>query len=379
MKPLRGHHRDMYRYCGPLFDGFYVAIQSDGQVVCSCRDAWDVLSLGRVPDNRLYDVWHGEAAESIRELFRQNTPSKTCLSCPFIVSTHNKDRLYRPINTPYMIFLETNATCNLRCKRCDRKKILEAREMPHMPIDLFKEIINDLNTLENFKALILHNYGEPFLHKDIYDMLLYTRHSAPFINTYISTNGLLIDSEEKQRIVANTVDQIVFSIDGSSEASYIQYRQGGNFEKAFNNMAALAAQKRQVASDIDIIWRYLLFRWNDFDEEMQRAVQLSEAAGVRLFWHITTNPPGDQSAKYTVGDTINTPKIQDRLWLEPPFGVLNVKRNDCDPKKWERIAACGVSDYFARYKNANAQPGAQAGSIAGKIIAMLGSILNKRG
>ncbi|MBF0553925.1 MAG: radical SAM protein [Nitrospirae bacterium] len=368
----------MYQYCGPLFDGFYVAIQSDGHVVCSCRDAWDVLSLGRVPDSSLYDIWHSEAAQSIRDMFRRNKPPQTCLTCPFTLLTEDKGKLYRPINTPYMVFLETNATCNLRCKRCDRKKILEAREMPHMPIEVYKEIINDLNTLENFKSLILHNYGEPFLHKDIYDMLLYTRQSAPFINTYISTNGLLIDSEEKQRIVANTVDQIVFSIDGSSEDSYIQYRQGGNFEKAFYNMSALAAQKRQAVSDIDIIWRYLLFRWNDSDEEMQRAVQLSEEAGVRLFWHITTNPPGDQSAKYTIADTINTPKIQSRLWLEPPFGVLNVKRNDCDPKKWKRIAARSVSDYFARYQSANAPQGVQPVNITRKWPRKwLESLLNK--
>ncbi|KWT91086.1 radical SAM protein [Candidatus Magnetominusculus xianensis] len=383
----------MYRYCGPLFDGFYVAIVSDGRVVCSCRDAWNVLTLGKVPNSSLYDIWHGEAAKHIRNMFRENTPPDTCLNCPFIVSTYDKSKLYNTINTPYMVFLETNATCNLRCKRCDRKKILEDRETPHMSLETYKAVIDDLNTLEYFKALILHNYGEPFLHKDIYDMLLYTRANAPFINVYISTNGMLIDTREKQKIVAATVDQIVFSIDGSSEDSYIQYREGGNFQKAFNNMAALADEKRQASSDIDIVWRYLLFKWNDSDEEMQRAIELSEKTGVLLYWHITSNPPGAQSAKYTIDDKINTPKIESRLWLEPPFGVLNLKRNNCNPDKWERIAARGLSDYFARYQTRHqnrlqtisqgasselsTEKNTQAGGFARKYITMLASFLKR--
>ncbi|MCG6550772.1 MAG: radical SAM protein [Candidatus Magnetominusculus sp. LBB02] len=341
---------EAYRYCGPLFDGFYIAVQSDGLVVCSCRDAWDVISLGKVPDSSLYDIWHGGKAEAVREMFRQNTPPDTCRNCPFVVATSDKSKLYSKIKTPYMVFIETNSTCNLRCKRCDRTRILANREKPHMDIETYKTLVDELNTLENFKFLILHNYGEPFLHKAIYDMLLYTRAKAPFINTYVSTNGLLLDTKEKQQIVANTVDQIVFSIDGSSEVSYIQYREGGNFEKAFNNMASLADIKRQAASDIDIIWRYLLFKWNDSDEDMQRAIYLSEKTGVTLCWHITSYPPGAQSAKYTWDDKLNTQRIEDRLWREPPYGVLNVKRNNYDPKKWQSIASLGVSGYFARYK-----------------------------
>ncbi|MBF0458497.1 MAG: radical SAM protein [Nitrospirae bacterium] len=370
----------MYRYCGPLFEGFYIAIDSDGRVVCSCRDDQNSLTmtLGRVPGSSLYDIWHGEKAESIREMFRQNTPPELCLNCPFILHTDDKRKLYRTIKTPYMVFLETNSTCNLKCKRCDRERIIKNRERAHMPLEDYKAIINDLNTLEYFKVLTLYNFGEPFMHKDIYDMLLFNRAKAPFINVNISTNGLLLDSKEKQRIVAATVDQIIFSIDGSSEQSYIQYREGGVFEKAYNNMASLANEKRQAASDIDIIWRYLLFRWNDSDEELQRAIELSEKAGVRLYWHITSIPPGAPSLKYTIDDEIYTPKIKGRLWIEHPYGVLNVKRNGYDPRKWERITAQGVSDYFARYKKGNEAPAAKSVGIARKYFSMLRDRLNKR-
>lgn len=280
-----------------------------------------------------------------------------------------------------MVFLETNATCNLRCKRCDRTKILDDRQQPHMTLEAFKSVIDDLNTLDHFKSLILHNYGEPFLHKDIYDMLLYTRAKAPFINTYVSTNGMLIDTIEKQKIVASTVDQIVFSIDGSSEESYIQYREGGNFQKVFNNMAAVAKLSRQMSSDIDIIWRYLLFKWNDSDEEMRRAVSLSKQTGVKLFWHITSNPPGAQSPKYTMDNRENMQKIEDRVWVEPPFGVLNLKRNNCDEKKWQAINDYALSGYFARYQTRvqNVRCAPEPQTRLRKYISRLSSLLNRRG
>jgi hypothetical protein len=85
-------------------------------------------------------------------------------------------------------------------------------------------------------------------------------------------------------------------------------------------------------------WRYILFTWNDSDEEMQRAREMAADIGVdRLTWEITDHPEGAFSRrfvpvapdyeriKYEVWDTNNLgnaiPGAMPRARIEVP-GVL---------------------------------------------------------
>src|SRR5690606_1612999 len=52
------------------------------------------------------------------------------------------------------------------------------------------------------------------------------------------------------------------------------------------------AEKARAGRDVPYInWRYILFNWNDSDEEMAEARRRAEAVGVdRLCWEITDHP-----------------------------------------------------------------------------------------
>ena len=94
------------------------------------------------------------------------------------------------------------------------------------------------------------------------------------------------------------MDRIIFSIDGATQESYGKYRVGGSFNKAFGKMKRLVETSRAAgtwqkdvndqAGHLQVIWQYILFEWNDTDEEIKLARQLAQNIDVPIQWVITS-------------------------------------------------------------------------------------------
>ena len=126
------------------------------------------------------------------------------------------------------------------------------------------------------------NYGEAFLHKRAIEMCEYIKKRFPHIYLYTSTNGLMFTEESAKRLVHSGIDEVTFSVDGASQESYVQYRQRGKFDVAIRNLRVMAEEKRRARRDVPHLnWRYILFKWNDSDEEMSRARTLAAEIGRR--------------------------------------------------------------------------------------------------
>ena len=99
------------------------------------------------------------------------------------------------------------------------------------------------------------------------------------------------------------IDEVTFSIDGARPESYVQYRQRGKFDVAMRNLRAMADEKRRPGRDLPYLnWRYILFKWNDSDEEMAEARRLAADLGVdRLCWEITDHPEDSFSRRFVPG------------------------------------------------------------------------------
>jgi hypothetical protein len=87
------------------------------------------------------------------------------------------------------------------------------------------------------------------------------------------------------------------------QESYVRYRRGGDFNKLMKILKRLAEIKRELNSDTPFInWRYILFRWNDSDEEMALARSLAKDLGIdRLCWEITDHPENSASERFVPG------------------------------------------------------------------------------
>jgi hypothetical protein len=159
------------------------------------------------------------------------------------------------------------------------------------------------------------NYGEAFLHKRAVEMCEYIKTKFPHIYLYTSTNGLAFTEEKVRQLARSGIDEVTFSIDGGSQETYVKYRQRGNFDKAIANLGALLDERAKTGRDLPYVnWRYILFNWNDSDEEMQKARAMAAELGVdRLCWEITDHPENAFSRRFAPG-TPDNERITHEIW-----------------------------------------------------------------
>ena len=182
-----------------------------------------------------------------------------------------------------------------------------------LDFDLFTTIVDEAGP--SLSRIDFFNYGEAFLHKRAIEMCEYIKTRYPHVYLYTSTNGLAFDQAHARRLVHSGIDEVTFSVDGAIPESYVKYRQRGDLEAALENLEAMADEKHQSGRDLPFLnWRYILFRWNDSDEEMDLARRRAETIGVdRLTWEITDHPEDAFSRRFVHGSP-EFASIEHEVW-----------------------------------------------------------------
>jgi hypothetical protein len=182
-----------------------------------------------------------------------------------------------------------------------------------LDFDLFTRVMDEAGP--SLGRVDFFNYGEAFLHKRAVEMCEYVKATFPHVYLYTSTNGLAFTEEAARRLARSGIDEVTFSIDGASQETYERYRQRGRFDVAIANLRAMVDEKRKAGRDVPVInWRYILFTWNDGDEEMQRAREMAAGIGVdRLTWEITDHPEDSFSRRFVPGSPDHE-RIKYEIW-----------------------------------------------------------------
>ncbi len=188
-----------------------------------------------------------------------------------------------------------------------------------LDFDLFTRVIDETGS-----ALVrvdFFNYGEAFLHKRAVEMCAYIKSKFPHVYVYTSTNGLALTEAKARELVHTGIDEVTFSIDGATQDTYARYRQRGTLDVALKNLAAMADEKQRSARDVPFLnWRYILFNWNDSDEEMGLARRRAAELGVdRLTWEITDHPENAFSRRFAPG-TGDFQTIAHEVWDRSGLG-----------------------------------------------------------
>jgi hypothetical protein len=284
----------------------------DGRLTCGCADPYGRRILGDTRTTSVSGVWTGETASALRRDIVSGG-SKFCGDCPLKLPL-KKDQAppARDLNVgalPSRLYVECTAACNVSCTQsccAPETGITRTRQAGMLDFDLFQRVIDEAGP--SLGRVDFFNYGEAFLHKRAVEMCEYIKSKYPHIYLYTSTNGLALNEEKARRLVHSGIDEVTFSIDGASQDVYVKYRQRGDFAKALANLRAMADEKAKHGRDVPHLnWRYILFTWNDHDEEMEAARRLAIESGVdRLCWEITDHPEDSFSRRFTPG----TPDFQ---------------------------------------------------------------------
>jgi MoaA/NifB/PqqE/SkfB family radical SAM enzyme len=279
----------------------------DGRIVCGCADPYGHRVLGDLRGSSLHEVWSGSAISTLREALNQGG-SKFCGDCPLKLPL-GKDELptVRPVEAgslPSRLYIECTAACNISCHEAccaPETGITRTRQAGMLDFELFRRVLDEAGPA--LVRIDFFNYGEAFLHKRAVEMCEYIKSKFPQIYLYTSTNGLALSDAQARRLVHSGIDEVTFSIDGATPESYVRYRQRGRFELALATLKAMADEKQRARRDVPFLnWRYILFKWNDSDAEMDLARRLAAEIGVdRLCWELTDHPEQAYSRRFVPG------------------------------------------------------------------------------
>jgi MoaA/NifB/PqqE/SkfB family radical SAM enzyme len=216
----------------------------DGRIVCGCADPYGHRVLGDVRAGSVQDVWNGAVISQLRQDLNAGG-SKFCGDCPLKLPLRKEEA--PPIRSidagpqPSRMYIECTAACNISCTEAccaPETGITRTRQAGMLDFDLFRRVVDEVGA--SLVRIDFFNYGEAFLHKRAVEMCEYIKSRFPQIYLYTSTNGLALSEERARRLVHSGIDEVTFSIDGATQASYEQYRQRGKFDVAIATLRALA-------------------------------------------------------------------------------------------------------------------------------------------
>jgi len=137
----------------------------------------------------------------------------------------NKKRL---LGLPPSIQVEPTNMCNLSCPLCPTGSTRIKRPEGQISMNLFNRLLEELGDV--MLSIILYSWGEPFLHKNLSEMVKSCTERN--ILTITSTNGnCSLTKEGALRIVDAGLSALVIAMDGSTQDIYQTYRRGGDIEK----------------------------------------------------------------------------------------------------------------------------------------------------
>jgi len=153
------------------------------------------------------------------------------------------------------------------CSRADFIK-----EPRNMKLDEFKRIIDAIQP----KKLALNGYGEPFINRELVDMIRYAKQKGISVST--TTNCTFIESISAE-IVQSGLDLLKISIDAATPETYRAIRGEDCFEKVINGTKSILGSRREYNSKIPYVrFQCVLQRANI--GEISKILELAAHLGV---------------------------------------------------------------------------------------------------
>ncbi len=173
----------------------------------------------------------------------------------------------RIMGRPMTLSIEPTTACNLRCPECPSGLRSFTRPTGKLQGDFFRQMINQ--SYKDLMYLIFYFQGEPYLNPDFLDMVRYA--SDHNIYTITSTNGHFLNDLNAKETVQSGLNRLIISIDGTSQATYEQYRKEGTLDTVLQGAKNVVKWKKKLKSTTPhIIFQYLVVKPNEHQiEEVQ--------------------------------------------------------------------------------------------------------------
>jgi len=181
---------------------------------------------------------------------------------------------------PFILNVEPGNICNLHCPLCPTGRDEPGLVKGFMSLELFKLVFDQLK--KRLDSINLYSWGEPLLNKDLVSIIKYAKAGKKSVRITTSTNLNVKNNSLLEDLISSGIDEIIVSCDGISQESYSKYRVGGDFNLVMDNLRFMAAKKRALKADNDIVWNFLVFKHNEGEVEHAREMAISIGVSFRV-------------------------------------------------------------------------------------------------
>ncbi|MBN1424678.1 hypothetical protein JXA88_08980 [Candidatus Fermentibacteria bacterium] len=276
-------------------------VKANGEIPCEC-DAGERVTLGCVEAGSGWSLWetlNNDAYLRVRAaLARDEAPwGAVCSACSFL-RPHEATRDTLGIGRITKLQVEPSIYCGLRCPCCSRLRQMEERRPPHvLPLGLFETLLE--RCVEEGYTVDFIEYcgqGEPLTHPEFHGLVHLARTILPDTRQRLITNG---NCSYHEVMRGERLDEIYVSCDGVYQESYERYRVNGSVQKALRFMEE--AKHGQGDHAPLVVWKYILFEFNDSDGELIAAQHKAADLGVDALSFVMTHTEFKSKRFHTEG------------------------------------------------------------------------------
>jgi Predicted Fe-S oxidoreductases len=139
-----------------------------------------------------------------------------------------------------------------------------------MTFDEFEIIISQIKN--RVTEILLWNYGEPFLNKDLLKMIKCA--SSANIDVITSTNGQFFKSEKFcMDIVKSGLKHLIICLDGADQDTLSKFRGKADYNDIINGIKFIIAAKKKLSSKIPIVeLQFIVMKHNEHQREIMKQI-----------------------------------------------------------------------------------------------------------
>jgi hypothetical protein len=143
---------------------------------------------------------------------------------------------------PDIVQIESTNLCNAKCVFCPRDDM--HRRQGVMSMDLFTKIVDECAAL-GITHVRVHNYGEPFLDKQLVEKVRYAKQRG-IAEVGMISNGSLITEEIARGMVEAGLDAINISVDASGKETFERTRVHLEYDTVIANIKGLVRVRGEL-------------------------------------------------------------------------------------------------------------------------------------
>jgi MoaA/NifB/PqqE/SkfB family radical SAM enzyme len=102
------------------------------------------------------------------------------------------------------------------------------------------------------KSVRFNGLSEPLLSNDLAELITEAREHG-VIDTFITTNAMLLNKETSRKLITSGLNHILVSIDGSTAKTYEKIRVGAHYPTVVENLYGLLEEREKLGSKLPLI------------------------------------------------------------------------------------------------------------------------------